>query len=52
LKITLLADEDKNLANLFGVWRLKKELRKGVYGDCEEVQLKFLLMEKLPIGDM
>ncbi len=41
LKITLLADEDKNLANLFGVWRLKRSYGRGVYGDCEKYLYNF-----------
>ncbi len=32
LKITLLADEDKNLANLFGVWRLKRSYGREYMG--------------------
>jgi peroxiredoxin Q/BCP len=32
LKITLLADEDKKLANLFGVWRLKKNYGREYMG--------------------
>ena len=32
LKITLLADEDKELCNLFGVWQLKKFMGKEYMG--------------------
>jgi len=32
LKITLLSDEDKTLANIFGVWRLKKSYGREYMG--------------------
>jgi len=47
LKITLLADEDKELCNLFGVWQLKKFMGKEYMG---VVRSTFIIDPKGNIG--